>query len=58
MVQKALNQEQPILPRFPWKDQKAWLKLMIKTKKAIDEAEKKSLRADLDWGFPRDISKN
>ncbi len=48
MAQKASDREEPILPRSPWKDQKAWLKLMIKTKKALNEAEKKVLqRADL-----------
>jgi hypothetical protein len=46
MAQETSNQEQTILPRSPWNDQRAWLKLMIKTKKALDEAEKKSLRAD------------
>lgn len=49
MVQEASNQEQPILPRSFWNDRKAWFKLtIIKTKKALDEAEKKVLqRADL-----------
>ena len=49
MAQEASNQEQPILPRSPWKDQKAYFKLtIIKTKKALDEAEKKFLqRTDL-----------
>lgn len=46
MVQKVSDQEQPILPRSPWKDRRAWLKLMIETKKALEEAEKKSLRAN------------
>jgi hypothetical protein len=36
-----LTQEQPILPRYPWKNRRSWLKLMIKTKKALVEAEKK-----------------
>lgn len=42
-----LAQEPPILPRYPWKNQRAWLKLMIKTKKALVEAENKvSKRVD------------
>ncbi|GAA6615655.1 hypothetical protein [Scytonema sp. NUACC26] len=50
MVHKESNQEQPILPRYPWKDRTARFKLtIVKTKKALDEAEKKVWqRADLD----------
>lgn len=59
IVHQALDRELPILPRFPRRDRKAWLKLAIATKKALDEAEKKVLqRTDLDWEFPEDISKN
>ena len=39
---------QPILPRYPWQEQrKRWLKLMIKTKKALEEAEKKAFNLAL-----------
>lgn len=35
---------QPILPRYPWEDnRKAWLRQIIKTKKALEKAEKKAL---------------
>ncbi len=34
----------PILPRSPWEDnEKAWLQQIIKTKKALEKAEKKAL---------------
>jgi hypothetical protein len=32
---------EPILPRNSWQDKQAWLKEMIKTKKALEKAEKK-----------------
>ena len=50
MADNLLNQEEPILPRSPWKERRAWFKLaIVKTKKALVEAEKKVLqRTDLD----------
>ena len=41
---KLSESRQAILPRYPWENnQKAWLKQIIKTKKALEKAEKKAL---------------